>query len=703
MQEGLGEIVFVLGMHRSGTSAVAESLAAMGYVVPGDMLEKDVRVNGRGFWESRDVVDINEKILQQMGHSWFDVFVPEEGWYRQEKFSFIKKNIKSFIKRELSKSDRLVIKDPRLCLSFLLWSDALSGLKCSVKLIYVFRNPVAVSRSLEQRDGFPLSVGELLSNTYSILAMSACRGMPSLALDYEYLLSDIKNKTVVAKFLGKKSASSAVWSDVFSQNLKHHATSESYIWAAWSGRVTSTWRHGQVMSAAVGKDVDSLSSAYLTWLQDNESWVAGINDATHSIVLSRQELMRLGQLHDHALDVISDKDAQIDFCIRDVNSCHKALVELEEAASKSVMLESTISQQREEISRYQSDIAGHVDYISKLSSRISELDSQSANLGMMAEQAMHLKAVVEDRENKILLLQRYVAQCETRLSELHVALTEFDALRVRLQEVESTLQQRDADVVNNAAYIAQCESRLSELHVALTEFDALRARLQEVESTLRQRDADVVNNAAYIAQCETRLSELHVALTEFDALRARLQEVESTLQQRDADVVNNAAYIAQCETRLSELHVALAEFDALRSRLQEVESTLQQRDDDLINNGEYIKKCSDHIAFLDRQIKQGERDLFQCNEYIAKCEARISSQDALMEEMLSSKDCLARELEDVRQLACQLKEKNAVIESALSDSMKESAVRQDQLQRLLSWRVVRWVNRYSFRSPSEND
>jgi len=66
--------IVVAGMHRSGTSLVAELLNAMGIYAgePGDLAPPDI-FNPTGYWEHRVAAEINRDILAALGASWKNV------------------------------------------------------------------------------------------------------------------------------------------------------------------------------------------------------------------------------------------------------------------------------------------------------------------------------------------------------------------------------------------------------------------------------------------------------------------------------------------------------------------------------------------------------------------------------------------------------------------------------------------------------
>ena len=62
-------VVAVLGMHRGGTSLAARAVHALGFHF-GDNLWGPREDNPTGFWEDRDVVELNEALLERDGLDW---------------------------------------------------------------------------------------------------------------------------------------------------------------------------------------------------------------------------------------------------------------------------------------------------------------------------------------------------------------------------------------------------------------------------------------------------------------------------------------------------------------------------------------------------------------------------------------------------------------------------------------------------------
>ena len=63
--------ILVLGMHRSGTSAVAGMLGDLGCRLPSDLMEASP-MNPKGFSESTSISMLDDELMERLGSSWFD-------------------------------------------------------------------------------------------------------------------------------------------------------------------------------------------------------------------------------------------------------------------------------------------------------------------------------------------------------------------------------------------------------------------------------------------------------------------------------------------------------------------------------------------------------------------------------------------------------------------------------------------------------
>ena len=128
--------VVILGMHRSGTSMVAEVLAASGIYVgdPADLLQSQ-EDNPHGFWEREDVVQLNDAILAENNATWYRPTQATAG------LSTAHDAAVAAIAAGMPADRSWLIKDPRQVLTWPCWAPHLGdagGLLRSATALIVF-------------------------------------------------------------------------------------------------------------------------------------------------------------------------------------------------------------------------------------------------------------------------------------------------------------------------------------------------------------------------------------------------------------------------------------------------------------------------------------------------------------------------------------------------------------------------------------
>ena len=178
--------VVVLGMHRSGTSAITGVLRLCGAWVGEDERLTAANVeNPLGFWERRDVRKICDGLLHSAGADWWKVAglnleaIPHAIFSEQRRLF-------AGVVSELREHGPWVVKEPRLCLLLPLLRDYLNDAVC----VHVFRNPLEVARSLQRRNGFSIAAGTALWETYNRHALEASATMPRVMVAYGALMRD---------------------------------------------------------------------------------------------------------------------------------------------------------------------------------------------------------------------------------------------------------------------------------------------------------------------------------------------------------------------------------------------------------------------------------------------------------------------------------------------------------------------------------
>src|SRR5690554_5025954 len=182
-------IIVVLGMHRSGTSAITRAVVATGAAV-GENLLAPAQDNPRGYWEDRDFVNFNERLLGVLGASYDSLFLLPEGFEQDSQIQALELEAVVMLRSKLEQADLFAIKDPRTCRLLPFWQRVFEHLQVDVDYVIVVRNPLSVAQSLKRRDGFVERKSYWLWLQHCIGAASATEGRKRVFVEYDRLMAD---------------------------------------------------------------------------------------------------------------------------------------------------------------------------------------------------------------------------------------------------------------------------------------------------------------------------------------------------------------------------------------------------------------------------------------------------------------------------------------------------------------------------------
>jgi len=179
--------ILVVGMHRSGTSALAGALSLLGIPL-GDRLLKPGPDNPKGYWEHGDIVAVHEQLLAELGSRWDDVRALPEGWLSGEPARRAALAIGAILERDFGSESLWAVKDPRLCRLLPLWLHVLDRMQILPCVLFIARNPSEVSASLHVRNCWAPPFGEVLWLRYVTDALAASKYTPREVVLFDDLL-----------------------------------------------------------------------------------------------------------------------------------------------------------------------------------------------------------------------------------------------------------------------------------------------------------------------------------------------------------------------------------------------------------------------------------------------------------------------------------------------------------------------------------
>lgn len=185
-----GHAILVLGMHRSGTSALARTLALCGAGLPATLFPAVPGDNDAGYWESSEVIDFHQRLLWHLGTGMLDPTLPPEGWLATPIGRWALDEAIAIASREWGRHPAWVVKEPRMCRLLPLWLEALRRLDRAAVAVHCLREPAEVAASLARRDGMERDRAELLWLQHVAAAERETRGLPRVFVRYDDLLAD---------------------------------------------------------------------------------------------------------------------------------------------------------------------------------------------------------------------------------------------------------------------------------------------------------------------------------------------------------------------------------------------------------------------------------------------------------------------------------------------------------------------------------
>ncbi|WCT78134.1 hypothetical protein [Novosphingobium humi] len=492
--------LLVLGMHRSGTSALTRVFSLLGAGLPATLLDGNP-TNPTGHWESDAVRGFNDAALAQMGSEWFDWLAVHEGWQRSLAYHGQVERAREVLRGEFGDAPLFALKDPRMCRLAGFWLDVLDAEGIEAAIVMPLRNPLEVAESLAQRDGVDAQVTLLVWLRHVLEAEAATRGRPRLVISYDQVLDQwAQVADRVERELG------VVWPRMplgageeveafLSRDLRHHRRSDR---AVVDNPLVSSW-------------VRRAYGVLLGWAEDGErAGDYGELDAVRA-----------------ALDEAGPGFARP---LRRMARQKRALEELNaqsaELIAQRAALEARVAGLADELDRRGRERQEALDGLAELAQAYqlaqARLDEMALSEGRgederaaMAREIEHLRAQAPAQEQRAQEAQARVAMLEQEGQALRAALDEH---RERMGEWESALARRQDEIEQTRAALEQ------EREVAVrlaAELDIEQQAGLELAGELAQAQAQSQEQAEQLRAAIEQVSVMAEMLT---ALRADLAD-----------------------------------------------------------------------------------------------------------------------------------------------------------------------------------
>ncbi len=191
--------LLVLGMHRSGTSALTRTVSLLGGQLPKKLMAASQNNNAEGFWEPQDVYEHNEYLLKTFGSQWDDWRPLSSSAQATTDLQEYTETQSRILQDNYPDATFIVLKDPRMCRLYPLWESAFTQNQFEPAALIALRHPLEVADSLQARDRFSTNRSLLLWLRHMLDAELYSRAIPRCVVPFAALLTDWKAEVTRAE------------------------------------------------------------------------------------------------------------------------------------------------------------------------------------------------------------------------------------------------------------------------------------------------------------------------------------------------------------------------------------------------------------------------------------------------------------------------------------------------------------------------
>lgn len=183
-------LVVVLGMHRSGTSAITRALSVLGVRLGEHLMPPTPGVNEKGYFEDLDIHALNSEMLQALSMAWHSLTRIEAHHVALLREQGYVTRALGLLRTKLQEHGTYGFKDPRVAKLLPFWSEVFANGEFDVSFVIALRNPLSVADSLTKRDSFEKEKSHLLWLEHLMNALLHSQGARRVFVDYDHFLAD---------------------------------------------------------------------------------------------------------------------------------------------------------------------------------------------------------------------------------------------------------------------------------------------------------------------------------------------------------------------------------------------------------------------------------------------------------------------------------------------------------------------------------
>lgn len=228
-QKKYPHIIFITGMHRSGSSILSRAMTTLGIHHSSNLMHA-TKDNEKGYWEDNDFVSFNDDLLKRTGQLWDHPKLIKINELHSLADEFREQG-SLILKQKIHLDGSTCLKDPRLCNLSPFWKRICEFNNIRYHFIASYRDPFSTAKSLEIRDSITTNKALSIWCTYYINLLESFAGDELIITSYDELLNNTRHEIESLSALLESNISENEF-QAYSENflddkLKHHSDSFS--------------------------------------------------------------------------------------------------------------------------------------------------------------------------------------------------------------------------------------------------------------------------------------------------------------------------------------------------------------------------------------------------------------------------------------------------------------------------------------------
>ena len=577
--------ILVVGMHRSGTSAITRVLNLLGCDLPSTLMRESAQSNEAGFWESLRIMHLNDDILASAESAWNDWQAFDPAWHASPVLGEFRERARAVLESEYSGSHLFVLKDPRICRFLSFWIDVVRDFGAEPLIVLPVRNPLDVAASLERRDAISPSLGSLIWLRHVLDAEIDSRDVSRTWLRYERLLSEpqaqidkLSNDLIVSWPRRSSVKVEREINQFLSPELRHHHSEDKALlanlnlphWIRASFEIFDRWTQG-------------------TTQETDEATLDRIRQALDEATPAFSRAMIANQM------TLAKRDRQVE--------------ELNHIAGER-------DSQIEELNRVASERDSQIEELNRI---VGERDSQTEELNHIASerdgQIEELNRIVGERDGQIEELNHIASERDNQIEELNRIASERDG---QIEELNRVASERDSQIEELNRIVGERDSQTEELNHIASERDG---QIEELNRIVGERDGQIEELNHIASERDNQIEELNRIASERDG---QIEELNRVASERDSQIEELNRIAGERDGQIEELNRIASERD---SQIEELNRIAGERDGELRELNQTDKERNDLINTLGQSLVEHKTQLEKANRAVLKRDGKIEQLD----------------------------------------------------------------------------